>query len=53
MIIGAFTGKNFTYDYDYNDSINIFNINGHTVITQNCYFTAYPIKEIEKMGDEK
>lgn len=57
VIIGAFTGKNFTYDYDYenvnNTDINIFNINGHTVITQNCYFTAYPIKEIEKMGDEK
>lgn len=47
VIIDAFTEKNFIYDYASAD-INIFKISGHTVITQNCYFTAYPIKEIEK-----
>ena len=34
VIIDAFTGKKFTYDYDYNDAdINTFKIGGHTVIT--------------------
>lgn len=67
VIIGAFTGKKLTYDYD--DYIGdgkkvpregkdlerfmIFNMGGQKIIAQNSYFTAYPIKELEKMGDKK
>lgn len=67
VIIGAFTGKKLTYDYDdyVGDGKNvpreekdlerfmIFNMGGHKIIAQNSYFTAYPIKELEKMGDKK
>lgn len=66
VIIGAFTGKKLTYDYGnyYIDKgllqevsglerFMIFHIGGHKIIAQNSYFTAYPIKELEKMGDKK
>lgn len=66
VIIGAFTGKKLTYDYGnyyfdgrYLQEVNglerfmIFHIGGHKIIAQNSYFTAYPIKELEKMGDKK
>lgn len=67
VIIGAFTGRKLTYDYDDyvgdgKESLRkekglerfmIFNMGGHKIIAQNSYFTAYPIKELEKMGDKK